>query len=132
MTTWPVWHDDEIVGSATAVLTFTDSRYVRYVLEENSDGTFIDDWTESGTWDATDAMITRTWVDWDGDNNRWHTETTSVTKVYTWTEGGKVLFMEPWGNEEKTDAFARYTKGRCTRTLPGYRLLEAYVQLPGQ
>ena len=108
-TTSPAWIDGEIIGTETRILTFSNRRrYVQYTLREESDGTFLEDWAKSGTWDYTDTMITRTWVRWDDDNERW--ETTSVAKQYTWTEGGEVLFMAPWGDDEETDSFARYTK----------------------
>jgi len=109
-TTSPVWHDDEIVGTATSILTFTNIRYIQYTLEEESDGTYLGDWAESGTWRASDTAITRTWVGWDDDNQRPETEPTSVAKQYTWAESGDVLFMAPWDNEEETETFARYVK----------------------
>ena len=78
----------KIIGTETRILTFSNRRrYVQYTLREESDGTFLEDWAKSGTWDYTDTMITRTWVRWDDDNERW--ETTSVAKQYTWTEGGE-------------------------------------------
>ena len=109
-TTSPVWRDDEVIGMATEVLTFTKSRYIQYTLEEEFDGTFINDGAQSGTWSAGDTMATRTWVGWDDENNTWQTQTTSVVKDYVWTEDGSALFMEPWGYEQESDEFARYTK----------------------
>ena len=106
----PAWRDGEIVGTETTILTFTSTRYIRYTVEEKSDGTFLDDDVESGTWRATDTVITRTWVGWDEENVRWDTDSTSVAKQYTWAESGDVLFVEPWGAEEETDVFARHVK----------------------
>ncbi|MDE2824267.1 MAG: hypothetical protein OXK79_12265 [Chloroflexota bacterium] len=107
-TTSQVWRDDEVVGMATSVLTFTKSRYIQYTSEEEFDGTFIRAERESGTWSATEGMVTRTWVVWDHENGTGQTQATS--KDYVWTEDGSVLFMELWGDEQKSDKFARYTK----------------------
>ena len=117
-TTSPVRRDNEIIGTATRILTFTNSRYVQYTLEEESDGTYLNEWGESGTWSDTDTMITRTWVE------RWETETTSVAKQFTWTEGGKVLFMEPWGAEEKTEGVRPLHQGPNTGPVSVRRFLE--------
>ena len=110
-----VWRDDEVVGMATSLLTFTKSRYIQHTLIEEFDGTLIDDKVESGTWSSTDTMVTRTWVRRD-QNDTWQTQ--SVAKNYVWTEDGSVLFMEPWGDGQESDKFARYTRVDIPEPFP--------------
>ena len=117
-TTSPAWRDDEIIGMATTMLTFTRNRYIQYTLEQEPDGTYINDWAESGTWNATNIEIIRTWVGWDDENGTWQTETTSMVKEYFWAEGGDVIFMEPWSDVQESDMFARYTKADISDPYP--------------
>ncbi len=117
--TWKMiepFDDDGMTGTETYILTFTENRYVEYSVRRST-GTLIDDGVNSGTWSYTEEFITRTWHEWDDDNDRPFVEPINVRKDYMWVEGGNVLFMKPWFSDaEGEERYSRYE--RVTDSIP--------------
>jgi hypothetical protein len=88
------WGDNnEIMGTFVDTLTFTTERYILHRSHNRPDGTYVDDWSNSGTWESSGSTITRIQDDDDDvatPDGRW-------SKHYLWgDEDRTILCMQDW------------------------------------
>lgn len=98
------YEDDEMVGTFTDTLTFTKSRYVMSRSHYMTGITAVDHyWNHSGSWEATDTTITRTWQDDhdDDDDDDTPDQRVRVRKNYLWNEDRTILCVQRWDNPDE-------------------------------
>ena len=98
------------MGTSEHTLTFTKSRYVSTTSEKDLGGQVTDEYQLSGTWRATDTTVTRTWYNWDEENDRRVNEPTRLAKNYLFADAGGDLLIKPWIWDDPTDDYWRYTR----------------------
>ena len=126
--TSPPWDDDGMIVEDTLTLTFTPERFIEFNVRRGTDGTIIDRWRETGTWTATQDTVTKTYYQWDDQNGRRFEEPISVDKHYAWgDEAREVLFVHPWGSDDREHHFERGT--RVNDPIP-YPLTGAWTGSP--
>ena len=66
----------------------------------------VNDHTEAGTWGSvTDSTITKTFLEYNDEEDRAHDEPTDVIRKYGIS--GDVVFMQPWHDNEPTEPYVR-------------------------
>lgn len=119
-TLWGTWHStydwyghegDEVVGMFVDTLTFTNDRYIQYRAHYWADGTLDHWWGGSGTWDATDSTVVRTWEHNHDDDDETPDVLTSITKDYVLGgEARSILLMHHWSDDFEKESFDRYER----------------------
>ena len=100
--------DYEIVGTEIHTVTFTKSRWIEHRITIPNDlappDMDVNDHTDSGTWGSvTDSTITKTFLDWNDEEDRPEDEPTHVIRKYDIS--GDVVFMQPWHENEPTNRY---------------------------
>ena len=107
-------HDDDgtLVRTKTLTLTFTSAaRFIEFYVVRRLDGSIEDRWRETGTWTTTQDTVTKTYYEWDEENDRRFEQPTAVNKHYTWgDEAREVLFIHPWGSNDDERHYVRGTR----------------------
>ena len=102
--------DHEIVGTEIHTVTFTKSRWIEHRITIPNDlappDMDVNDHTDAGTWGSvTDSTITKTFLDWNDEEDRPHDEPTLLIRKYAIS--GDVVFMQPWHENEPTEQYVR-------------------------
>ena len=107
------------VNTVTLTLTFTKSRFVEFHVRRGSDGNITEYWRETGTWIATDDIVTKTYFEWDEQNRQRYADATMVDKNYAWgDEARDVLFIHSWESNGEEDRYQRGTRIKDPITYP--------------
>lgn len=108
---WSVTYDDDDGKPVTALLSLNKSRYVLVYSIEVATNTYNTS-TRSGTWNATDAAITKM-------RKRSNGEEVIVQKPYRWgDEQRSTLSMPPWLVDRELDAHRSITHTREAQWTP--------------
>ena len=102
------WYDDEIIGTFTDVLTFTESRFILLRSHVSYDGSMRDTLHKQGTWEISDREIVRIWYHNDDDNDDTPSVPKSLPKEYAFV--GDDLLIHPWDDDGPTTSFDRMSK----------------------
>ena len=102
------WYEDEIIGTWTDVLTFTESRFILHRSHVSYDGSMRDTWDQTGTWEISDREIVRIWNDNHDDNDDTPEVPRRLLKEYAFV--GDDLLIHHWANDGPTTSFDRMSK----------------------
>ena len=102
------WYDDEIIGTFTDVLTFTESRFILVRSHVSYDGSMRGTWNQQGTWEISDREIVRIWYHNHDDNDDTPEVRTELPKEYTFF--GDDLLIHHWAEHGPTTSFDRMSK----------------------
>lgn len=126
-----VWEGDDNIYTDT--LTFTKSRYIMSRSHYRTGSSSVDHyWNHSGTWEAMDRTITRTWPHNHDDDDDTPEERTSVRKNYLWNEDRTVLCVQHWahtGEELDNQNCERYQR---VASPPPTELIGTWTGIEGE
>ena len=111
---WEMLEDGEdyvMVGAAVRTLTFTESRWILHIVTIPNDLAPADldlaDETRSGTWGSvTGSTITKTFLDWNDEEDRPNDDPTNMILKYHIVSGDVVL-MQHWHEYEPDERYAK-------------------------